>query len=35
VRRARPMTMPRYTRRQILRDPNLRHLLMPPEPTAH
>jgi hypothetical protein len=29
VRRARPMTMSRYTRRQILRDPNLRHMLIP------
>jgi len=34
VRRARPMTMPRYTRREILRDPNLRHLLIPPKMTA-
>jgi hypothetical protein len=35
VRRARPMTMSRYTRRQILRDSTLRHMLIPPEPTAH
>ena len=35
VRRARPMPMPRDTRRQILRDPYLRHLLMPSKSTAH
>ena len=35
VRRVRPMPMPRGTRRQILRDPDRRHLLIPPESTAH
>jgi hypothetical protein len=30
VRRARPMPMSRGTRRQVLRDPYLRHLLIPP-----
>jgi hypothetical protein len=30
VRRARPVPMPRETRRQVLRDPYLRHLLIPP-----
>ncbi len=35
VRRARPMPMPRDTRRQILRDPYLRHLLIPHKSTAH
>jgi hypothetical protein len=34
VRRARPMPMPRETRRQVLRDPYLRHLLIPPGPTV-
>jgi hypothetical protein len=34
VRRARPMTMPSCTRREILRDPNLRHLLIPRKMTA-
>jgi hypothetical protein len=35
VRRARPMPMPRDARREILRDPDLRHLLIPPKTTAH
>ena len=33
VRRARPMPMPRDTRRQILRNPHFRHLLIPPKST--
>jgi hypothetical protein len=35
VRRIRPMPMPRDARRQILRDPYLRPLLIPPKSTAH
>jgi hypothetical protein len=35
VRRARPMPIPRDTRRQILRDPYFRHLLIPPKSTLH
>jgi hypothetical protein len=34
VHQARPMTMPRYARREILRDPYLRHVLIPPKTTA-
>lgn len=35
VRRARPLPTSRDTRRQILRDPYLRHLLIPPKSTPH